>query len=365
MAQSTDIAIVGGGVIGLSAAYGLAKEGLRVTILDRGDFGQESSWAGAGMLVPGNLEMARTPFDRLRSFGYSLYPGLADELRQRTGIDIGYLRCGGLEFLAPDQAINPEEWHGSGLRVEMVEPRRIEPALADNLGKALHIPDFAQVRNPRLLRALVAGCESLQVRLLPQAAAQDFIRQGSRVSAIVTAQGPIHADQFLIAAGAWGDVLLERVGCRLGIVPVRGQIALLRLDKPLFRHVLMRGAHYLVPRDDGHVLAGSTDEYVGFDKRNTARAIQSFLAMAGELVPALADATLDKCWAGLRPGSPDGLPFLGRVPGVDNLLVAAGHYRSGIQMAPATAVLLKELMLGQPPSLPLEPFRLDRNPPAG
>ena len=154
--------------------------------------------------------------------------------------------------------------------------------------------------------------------------------------------------------------LLAGLGWHLDIHPVRGQIALLNPVSRLFQHVLMWGPRYLVPRQDGRVLAGSTEEHAGYDTHTTVRAQQELLAFACRLVPGLANAALERGWAGLRPGSPDGLPFIGPVPGYDNLLVAAGHFRAGIQLSPGTAQLLKEIILNQPPVIPIEPFRLDR-----
>jgi glycine oxidase len=170
------------------------------------------------------------------------------------------------------------------------------------------------------------------------------------------------AGRFVLAAGAWTGGLLDQLGWRPGIRPVRGQIALLNTGAPLFRRVLLWGSRYLVPRPDGRVLVGSTEEDAGFTKRTTAAAISELLTLAGRLVPALAEAHLEQCWAGLRPGSPDGWPFLGPVPGCPNLYVAAGHFRAGIQLSPVTGLVLKELLLGQETTVPLEPFRLDRGP---
>jgi glycine oxidase len=124
--------------------------------------------------------------------------------------------------------------------------------------------------------------------------------------------------------------------------------------------IVERGKLYLVPRPDGRVLVGSTEEDAGFEKQTTAEGITSLLSFALELVPRLAGASVERCWAGLRPGSPDGLPFLGPVPGFENLYVAAGHFRSGLHLSPATGLLMKELLLGEPLSIPLEEFRLDR-----
>jgi glycine oxidase len=187
-----------------------------------------------------------------------------------------------------------------------------------------------------------------------------FERDPDHVRAIKTGVGRREARRCLVAAGAWTDALLAEVGWRPGIHPVRGQITLLNTRTPLFRRILLDGARYLVPRPDGRVLVGSTEEDAGFDKRTTAAAVGDLLALARALVPELAGAHLERCWAGLRPGSPDDLPFLGPVPGFDNLFVAAGHFRAGIQLSPATGRVMCDLLLGKKPVVPLEAFRLDR-----
>jgi glycine oxidase len=363
MANSPDILIIGGGVVGLTVAYVFAREGLRVTVVDRKEFGQEASWAGAGIIPPGDPQHAVSPFDRLRSLSSVQFPGLSAELRELTGINNGYVRCGGLEFAAEENGGRPEEWRGAGIEVQAVteaRTRELEPALAPGLGAAYRLPQLAQVRNPRHLKALIAACDRLKVKLCPHAPVQALLAQGKRIQGVRGAQDTFQADVYIVATGAWTDPLLAGIGRRLDIRPVRGQIALLNPSAPLFRHVLLWGDHYLVPRQDGRVLAGSTEEHVGYDTRTTAAAQRDLLALACRLVPDLAQAALERSWAGLRPGSPDGLPFLGPVPGYDNLFVAAGHFRAGIQLSPGTAQLLKEMILGRPLTVPAEPFRLDR-----
>jgi glycine oxidase len=363
MSQHPDVLILGGGVIGLTVAYFLVRENVTVAVVDQGDFGQEASWAGAGIIPPGNPSRARTPFDRLRALSSEAFPAVSEELRERTGIDNGYLRCGGLEILHGHDDTADQEWRGDGIRFEELngaDLHRLEPNLAPGFVKGVHLPDTAQLRNPRHNKALVAGCASWGARLWPECPATTLERQGHRLTAVDTARGRLSAGKYVITAGAWSDALLGQVGWRPGIRPIRGQIALLNTGAPLFRRVLMLGKRYLVPRPDGRVLAGATEEDAGFDKRTTARAIRDLLDLAIELVPRLADAPLERGWAGLRPGSPDGLPFLGAVPGVDNLYVAAGHYRAGIQLSIGTATVMKALILGQAPTIPLDPFCLDR-----
>jgi glycine oxidase len=363
MANNPDVLILGGGVIGLTAAYFLAREQVSVGVVDKGDFGREASWAGAGILPPGDPAHARTPPDQLRALSAALFPKLSADLKEQTGIDNGYLRCGGLEFLDQDEETAAHEWRMEGITVEALtakELARLEPAVSAGVRKAYLLPEMAQLRNPRHLKALLAGSQKQGARLHPACAVLGFERQGERITAVKTTSGPLAASRFVLATGAWTDPLLEQVGWQPGIHPVRGQIALLNTGAPLLTKVLMQGKRYLVPRPDGRVLIGSTEEDVGFDKRTTARAIKELLAFALALVPGLAEASLERSWAGLRPGSPDGLPFLGPVPGFANLFVAAGHFRAGIQWSPATGRLLKELLLGRPLTIPLEPFRLDR-----
>lgn len=365
MEHSLDIAIVGGGVIGLTAAYYLSREGLRVGVFDKQDLGSEASWAGAGILPPANLQKARSPLDRLRALSAEQFPQLSEGLRERTGVDNGYLRCGGLEFVDRAASGTAEEWHGEGVDAQAVteeDARRLEPAIAPGLGRAVYLPGMAQLRNPRHIKALVSACvASESVFLFPKTPTYRLIANGSRVEAMDTSTGPVRADDFLIAAGAWTAALLDPLGCHLDIQPVRGQIALLSCPAPPIQRILLCSSRYLVPRSDGRVLAGSTEEHAGFDKRTTAEGLRDLLGLACELVPALAQAPLEKSWAGLRPGSPDGLPFLGPVPGYDNLFVAAGHFRAGIQLSPGTATVLKQMILGQPLAIPMDAFLVGRN----
>ena len=293
MAVASDILIVGGGVIGLTAAYVLAKEGLRVTVLDRQAFGQEASWAGAGILPPGNLEHAVSPFDRLRWLSANIFPKLSAELREQTGIDNGYVQCGGLEFANSETAALPEEWRGHGIAVQTLteeQCRRREPALAPGLGSAYLLPDLAQLRNPRHVKALVAACAKLNVDLRPHSPARTLLVRGLRIDGIRGDQETFSADKYILATGAWTDPLLAEIGWRLDVHPVRGQIALLNPGAPLLRHVIMWGARYLVPRLDGRILVGSTEEHVGYSAQTTVTAQQDLLAFACRLVPKLAEA---------------------------------------------------------------------------
>lgn len=332
-------------------------------MLDKGDFGQESSWAGAGILPACAADPGDVTEKNLRSLSAALFPSLSAELRSLTGIDNGYLRCGGLEFMQPSGEAAAEEWHGHADHASFLDEwllAKVEPALATDLGTAYLLPDMAQLRNPRHLKALLAACHAKGVRLLPGCPVHCLATVGRAVSGVRTSAGDFFADRVLLTLGAWTRPLLELLGWEVRIKPVRGQIVLLNPGPPMFRKILLWGSRYLVPRPDGRVLIGSTEEDVGFDKRTTAGAVADLIQLGTKLVPGLAGAAVERCWAGLRPGSPDGLPYLGPVPGWDNVYVAAGHFRAGIQLSPATALVMKECLLGQPLSFSLDPFRLDR-----
>lgn len=355
--------ILGGGVIGLTTAYFLARDGARVIVCDQGKTGMESSWAGAGILPPSDLVHAQYPLDRLRALSGQLFPDLSKELKDRTGIDNSFVRSGGIEFLSQAHG-GADEWYGLGAATKTLtekETTDLEPELAPLLGPAMFLRDMAQLRNPRHLQALRAAClQSKKVKIIEETSAHGFHIEGRRIKGVRISNELLTGERILIAAGAWTDRLLEPLGVRLKIEPVRGQIALLNPGRIVFRRILLWGSRYLVPRMDGRVLIGSTEEHAGFEKNTTAEGIAGLLALGIKLVPALAQAALEKTWAGLRPGSPDGLPFLGAVPGTENLYVAAGHFRAGIQLSPGTGLLLKEMLLQQPLTMPMDAFRLDR-----
>jgi glycine oxidase len=363
VSETADVIIVGGGVIGLSLAWELAGQGRAVRVLEQGQFGREASWAGAGILPPGNRETAATPEARLRAFSHELWPRWSAQLRDETGVDNGFLTCGGigvqLDGLEAEYQRDVEFWRAERLPIEILSPhelRIIEPAVSSDVLAAYRSRRLAQVRNPRHLKALVAACQRRGVMLHSGERVLDVNVRNGKLAGVATVERTYSAKTVCICGGPWSGELLRRCGVESSIVPVRGQIALLSLKAPLFRHVIECGRRYLVPRPDGRVLIGSTQEYAGFDKRNTAAGISELLQFGTRLVPALADATLERTWAGLRPGTPDGVPYLGPVPGVDGLFIAAGHFRAGLQMSPGTAVVMADVIQGRPLAISLRGF---------
>ena len=350
-----DIILIGGGVIGLSIAYELAGQGASVRILDQGPLGQESSWAGAGMVSPGDPAKARSLDAKLRAESFVRWPDWSARLRDETGIDNGFSLCGAIE-LSPTHSRNEliaaaNEWRLDGINVEELDSRQLhqlEPNLHPELDHAIHMPQAGQVRNPRHLKALIAACLARGVQLSPGTPVIGFEGQGRRTTSVRTVEGTISADQFVVCSGAWSKSVLSLANFNVEVEPLRGQIVLLNTPRLPIRRVLEVGPRYLVPRSDGRILIGSTEEHAGFDKSNTAEAIADLIRFATELVPTLKTARFERCWSGLRPMSRTGLPYLGRVPHSENLFVAAGHFRLGLTLSPITAVLLRQMLLNQP-----------------
>lgn len=365
-----DVVIVGGGVIGLSIAYTLARQGVLATVLDRAEPGREASWAGAGMIPPHTERLKTNPTVELRSWSAVLYPEWSRALLEETGIDNGYRRTGGVDVAASpaeddELKTSAGRWRSERIVYERLTPGdfgRVEPALNPDLLVAYYLPDRAQIRNPRHLKALVAALKVRGVSIRPGRAALGFESAGGRVSAVRTEEGPLACGSVVVAAGAWSGGLMAGLGVQAATPPVKGQIVLLREGCPRIRRIVEHGKNYLVPRDDGRILVGATEEDVGFDTRTTDEALRGLLAEARRICPGLADAEVERSWAGLRPGSIDSKPYLGNVPGYVNVMMAAGHKRAGLQLAPASAEVMADLVLGRPPRVDLAPFRVDREP---
>jgi len=366
--MNSDVVIVGGGVVGLSLAYELSAHGVGSHVLEKNHLGMEASWAGAGILTPASLEGAREPIDRLRAHSVALTEEWSQALREETGIDNGYRPCGALEVAVgtedrPAWSRSLEAWHQQGVPAQELDSKQLaekEKALAEDLNAAYFLPTEAQIRNPWHLRALATACVQRGVDLAEQAPAHGFVVEGKRVTGVKTPSGVVSGEKFVVSSGAWAAALLNEVGLELKARPMRGQIVLLKASQPLLHHVIWAGPRYLVPRDEGRILVGSTMEDAGFASHPTAEGVRELLAFALRLAPALGSLEFEQAWAGLRPGSVDGLPYMGQVPGFENLYVSCGHYRAGFELAAGSALVMRELLLEQPLSVPLEAFRPER-----
>jgi len=353
-----DVLIVGGGVIGLSTAWELSQHGAKVCVVDRGQLGMEASWAGAGMIPPGPAESSwavATPFEQLAGLSQRLQHPWHERLLELTGIDNEYRSDGAIYLACTDDEVQAldkkaQRWQQLGIAYQAIDAATladIEPALAGPATRAYLLPEEAQLRNPRHLRALIAACQLAGVALRPGVAVHQFKVSKNRLSQAITHEGPICAEHFCLAAGSWSGQLAASLPLNLPIRPMRGQIVLLNGPVGLLRRAINVGARYCVPRHDGRLLIGSTQDDVGFVKENTAAGVGGLLQFAQTIAPELAKLPLETCWSGLRPATADGLPYLGRIPKLENGWLATGHFRAGLQLSPATAVVMRALILGQ------------------
>jgi glycine oxidase len=356
------IHVIGGGLIGMLTARELALAGAKVTLLEKGALGQESSWAGGGILSP--LHPWRYPeaVTALAQWSQAHYPALTEALAAQTGIDPEWTQSGLLWLDADekDEALRWASGHRYGLQlIEGAAVGACEPAVGTPSGEALWLPEVAQVRNPRLLQAMRAEIRRLDVTVREGVEVRGFRTQAGTIQGIVTSGGEMTAGSVLLAGGAWTGALLQETGINLPVKPVRGQMLLFQGQPGLVRRMVMKGDRYVIPRRDGRILVGSTLEDVGFKKETTAEAFADLRAAAIGIIPALADLPIERHWAGLRPGSPTGVPYVGEHPGVRGLYVNAGHFRNGVVLGLASCRLAADLILAREPILDPAPYTLN------
>ncbi len=348
----SEIVIVGGGVIGLSIARALALRGVRqLTLIEKGDFGREASWAAGGILAPQVEADAADDFFRLACASRDLYPPFAQALASETGVDIQLDTTGTMYVAFAELEVNLFRarcvWQASEeLNVEWLsgdEARALEPCLSEQVRCALRFPNDFQVENRRLVDALIASNRKLGVSLIDNCAVRKVRVAGDQVEGVETEHGFIRAATVVVAAGAWSSAV-DPAG-ELEIEPVRGQMLCFQPQTQIARHVIYSSRGYLIPRQDGRLIAGSTSEHVGFDKQVTQPGIETIKAMAVEISPVLAALPLVDGWAGFRPRAHDCLPVLGESPQIQRLFYATGHYRNGILLAPITGDLMAETIL--------------------
>ena len=362
----SDFLIIGGGVIGMMTALQLADAGHQVTLVDRGECGKEASWAGGGIVSPLYPWRYDSAVSQLSRWSEGVYPSLALRLLEETGIDPEY-RQKGLLYLNVDDADKALQWARQlGKPLERVGADFVhakEPGVAMADDSALWMPTLGSVRNPRLAKALKARLAAMpQVTLKEQCEVSGFIQQGGKVEGIVegvvTSQGTITAERIIVCGGAWAAQLLSQLNVQLPVRPVKGQMIAYQAPKGLVQRVVLKDGRYIIPRADGLLLVGSTLEEAGFDKRTDEAALASLKQSAEAILPALATCPVAHQWAGLRPGSPTGIPFIGALPEWSNVFVNAGHYRNGLVLAPASTHLLVDQLLGREPLIDPAPYQL-------
>ncbi len=357
-----DVVVVGGGVIGCAVAYYLAEAGVAVEVVERGEIGGEASGAAAGMLVHLDDALPSGSFRNLCADSVKMFPSLVRHLEAETGIDVEYLTTGML-------VVADTEERARGLRelvrlsressptLEWVEGevlRRLEPGLSPALPGAVYSAEEHHVNPGRLTQALAQAAAAQGATLHLGESVSGLLTRGERVVGVRSAWSRLAADHVVLAAGPWTRMLGEKLGVGVPTLPMRGQMIAYRSS--LVRNMVWGVDGYLVPKAGGFLFAGATVEDVGFRLRTTERGLSSMRRMARSLVPALRYAEVSSAWAGLRPGSADGMPILGPVPGWEGMTVATGHFRNGILLSPVTGRLIARSILNGRPSEALAPF---------
>ncbi len=366
MMRTSEVVVVGGGVIGTSVAFHLAREGIEVTLLERDALAAGASGAAAGMLAPRSEAVAEGAFRALAERSHERFAPLAKELLDRSGVDCEWERCGTLVLAHEEgEAASLEAraaGEGVGEWLDASALRASEAAVSPEALGALFCPDEAHVRSPLLVRAYATAARRFGARIETGCEVTGVRVEGGRITGVDSADGAWSTPRVVFCAGAWSGLAgVWPEGSTLPPVePVRGQILSLDPPTPKLGHMLRGAGGYAVPKRDGSVVLGATEERVGFDARVTAEGVNQLLAIGRALLPGLGDATFRTAWAGLRPGTPDGFPLLGPVPGVEGLALAAGHHRNGVLLSPVTGEIIVDWISGQATAEDAKAFLPDR-----
>jgi glycine oxidase len=357
-----DVAVAGGGVIGGAIALEVSRAGMRVGVFDRQQPGQEASWASAGILSPAPESPAMIAMVPLGKMSLALYPEFVVQVEEISGMNTGFRSKGTLEALFSGDAKAELSTiialhHGLGLKAEPLraaDARKLEPALSEDVEAAVLRPDERSVDNRILTSAVLEAARRSGAEIFADNGVKAIWREGQRCAGLTLQNEKVEATWTIIAAGCF-SAAIDGIAAYAPLRPAKGQMVALRAEDVEIERVLWGEHIYLVPRNDGRILAGATVEYAGFDKRTTAGGIEKILSAAIELAPGLANARIEETWAGLRPDTPDHLPILGPTD-MDGLLMATGHFRSGILLTPITARLIREWITEQSVSVDWDRF---------
>ncbi len=359
----SDVVIIGGGIIGCAIAYELSKVQKDVLVIDKASrVGTESSWAGAGILT--SHASTHEPYPELCRSSLAVYPSLAAELKAETDIDIEFIQSGTLSVYFDEKDTTgiiglAERRVNRGFTAEVLSPEqtwKLEPAISKDIAGAVLFPEDGHVRNPKMVSALAKGAAQNGTQFLLGNPVTGFARENGKVIGVVVNGETYYGDSFVLAAGCWTGNLTTMLDVPISISPSKGQIVLLETMPPIFQRTIDGLGIYIVPRADGKVLLGATVDFVGFDKTPTVDGVKQMIDAAVVIAPELAQSTFVQTWVGLRPYYKSG-PCLGYLPGYDNIVLASGHYKNGILLAPITGKLIAELLTTGQISLSLDPFQ--------
>lgn len=361
-----DIIIVGAGLIGMLTAKMLAEKGLQISLIEQGYVGKESSWAGGGIISPLYPWRYHESVNQLAHWSQSHYASLMQQLKENTDCDPQYLTSGLLYLDLHQQASSVENWmkqHDySFVSRQNGQLTAIESELNSRFEKGWLVEGIAQIRNPRLVRSLRQYIERQpNIEILEQTRVVKLLIEHQTIKGVRSQDDKYYAQQVIIAGGAWSADILQGIQLLPKISPVKGQMIVFKAKPGLIQHIVMNEGKYVIPRQDGRVVCGSTLEFSEFDKSTDQQTKAELQQSAYDLIPRLKDYPIEKHWAGLRPGSVDGIPFIGPHPQINNLFLNAGHFRNGVVIGYASCQLLVNLLLDESPIVNPAPFLLDAN----
>lgn len=365
MKKCVEVAVIGGGAIGCSIAYHAAARGARTALFEAEQLGSGSSGALAGMLSGQGEAEKPGPFRDLMIRGREYHRTFAEEIHEATGLDPGYVWHGALRTATDDthreRLLEEHSWHHEAdLSSEFLsgdDARGLEPALSKEVVAGLYLPEDGHVNPPQLVQALVQGAILRGAEVREFARVTGFLMEGERVVGVRTTQGDVSAGAVVLAGGAFSGLLSEQLGLRLPVYPVKGQMLVTKMSPvPITANVWNSGNFYVVPKKDGRVIIGATEEPGVHDRRPTLGGAAGLSEMALELVPTLEKAVFVQAWGGLRPATPSGYPILGPADGWEGLLLATGHFRNGVLLSAITGAIVSALALGEPSPVDISSF---------
>jgi glycine oxidase len=356
----TDCIIVGGGVIGLLTARQLFLEGVDVLLLEKGPLGGESSWAGGGIISPLYPWRYENSVNVLSERSKKIYPELTKTLFDETGSDCELINSGLFTVTDKDEEIInwAKKWSIDAHFINDYETiHEIENSVGAAVNKGIWMPDIMQIRNPKFVKALKASFEHHAIPYYEHCEVEEIITKNNKVSGVRTKQQTLLADKVIIASGAW-TAQFNVTQSSVDVVPVKGQMIMYKGEPDLVKRIVLSEGHYVIPRKDGRILAGSTLEKIGFDKSISSSALAELHQAAIELVPLLDKLTVERQWAGLRPGTERGIPYICQHDDIDGLYIHAGHFRNGIVLGAASAELMADIILARQPWCDTSPYTL-------
>ena len=349
------IAIIGCGISGLLTALELLDQGCSISLFDQQQAGKAASWAGGGILSPMYPWRYPQAVNDLAQHGKTLYQQWNEKLSPITGIDFEIHDTGLLIFDQDDFEIGQqyaERHHEPMQHCQLLNRKKLEqtnPRISQQFQQAMYFSEISNVRNPRLLKSIITYLKQHpKVKLYENTWIDHFDIKNNKINSILSTQGQhFKADQYVIATGSWSEHWSNQLGLKIPVHPVQGQMLLFKTPEHWLPTMCMNKVMYLIPRQDGHIVCGSSMDDIGFDHRPNIDTQRKIYEASLEMVPELEQFPIVKSWAGLRPSSPTGIPYIGQLPELDNAWANFGHFRNGLCMGPASAQLLHQLILNQ------------------